>query len=256
MRAEILAERAEMPVEIPERPRAQLCFHSRSRDAPPGRGVHEFADRPADFAELAAIPGWREVLSNFHAEEFVVDGRVWPSVEHYYQASKFFRGNPDFSELFTAHDPAHDPRAEAPVEIGPNVRPLAVAIRAEIWTSPVIAKAAGGRTGKLKNMLVRPKAVTMDPDFFDGRHNDEMLTALRAKFSQCDGPRTVLLATNDAILVHTSGRGAPAEVQHLLMQVRDEIRGDLRDEIRAEIRGELLAGEVDAGLDAHRREVA
>jgi ribA/ribD-fused uncharacterized protein len=129
-------------------------------------------------------------FSNFAAYPIELDGRVWPTSEHYFQAQKF-------------EDGAH-----------------AEAIREA--SSPMIA-ARMGRD--------RSKALRRD---WERVKDDVMLKAVRAKFTQHDELRSILLGTGDAMLVeHTAndsywadggdGRGRN-RLGQILMQVRDELR--------------------------------
>jgi len=90
-----------------------------------------------------------------------------------------------------------------------------------------MAKGAGGKSGKYKGKLVRPKEVTIDPNFFGGRNEQEMKAAQRAKFSQNEDLKELLLATRDAKLVHFS-RGAPPVVFTGLMEVRRDLSRSVR----------------------------
>ena len=69
-----------------------------SANVAPGKGAGEKmkAGEQSKYAELAAIPNWRQRLSNFFVEAFELDGHTWSSVEHYYQASKFKENNETF----------------------------------------------------------------------------------------------------------------------------------------------------------------
>ena len=71
-------------------------------------------------------------------------------------------------------------------------------------------------------MLLRPKSVTIDPDFYSDRRENERLDAVRAKFTKIPELKQLLLATKDAklMLYH---RGAPAEPDHILITVRREL---------------------------------
>src|SRR5262245_40106578 len=81
---------------------AVFLFHSRSADAPPGQGVGESLRLPAStFAELAAVPHWSKVLSNFAPANFSLDSLTWRSVEHFFQASKYVRVAPDYYRSFS-----------------------------------------------------------------------------------------------------------------------------------------------------------
>lgn len=178
-------------------------FYWKSANAPaPGKGSGETI-RPEDvtqYAELRSIPEWRRKLSNFWEAPFELDGHRWSSVEHYYQASKFKENNPQFYLTFT-------------LDANPE---------GELSKYPELAKAAGGKTGKYKGKQVRDKAIKIDPNFFGGRHKEEMKKAQMAKFTQNTDLKAMLLATNDAKLHHFS-RGSPPVVFYELMAVRHEI---------------------------------
>jgi len=177
-------------------------FYSKSGDAKPGKGSGEriTADKVASFSDLAGIKDWRKMLSNFWTQEFELDGHKWKSVEHYYQASKFKKENPEFYKKFSLD---HDPESK-------------------LANDPALAKAAGGKTGKFKKTDVRPKEVKVDPDFFSGRDKDEMEAAMMAKFSQNEDLKRMLLATKKAKLQHFS-RGKPPVVFDNLMRVRSKL---------------------------------
>ena len=91
-----------------------------------------------------------------------------------------------------------------------------------------MAKSAGGKTGKFRDTLIRPKEVKIDPDFFervgiDGetRASKEMYDAQFAKFSQNPDLKQLLVETKHAKLVHFS-RGAEPILFEGLMIIREK----------------------------------
>uniref|UniRef100_A0A6C0EMN1 NADAR domain-containing protein n=1 Tax=viral metagenome TaxID=1070528 RepID=A0A6C0EMN1_9ZZZZ len=179
-------------------------FYSKSADKQlPGKGAGETIEprNIKNFANLASMPGWRKVLSNFYMGPFKLDNRTWNSVEHYYHANKFKKGHPEFYQQFT-------------VESG-----------TDISKDPAFAKAAGGKTGKYKKKdWKRPKEIVIDEDFFSSGRNQQVMEAgQRAKYSQNEVAKDVLLATKDAKLQHHV-RGQPPIVFYDSMKIREELK--------------------------------
>jgi hypothetical protein len=63
----------------------KLYFYSASRDVAPGRGVNEVVTDPSAYRELALIPHWRRILSNFHYCPFPFAGSTYNTIEHVFQ---------------------------------------------------------------------------------------------------------------------------------------------------------------------------
>tara|TARA_Y100000385_G_C13056984_1_gene622493 strand:- start:421 stop:1830 length:1410 start_codon:yes stop_codon:yes gene_type:complete len=181
-------------------------FYSKSSNAPmPGKGAGEQINdkNKTKYNELATIPEWRRKLSNFWVEPFKLDGHIWASVEHYYQASKFKEGNPDFYLSFSL-----DGNPEG-----------------ELAKNPKMAKGAGGKTGKYEGKLIRDKKIQIDDGFFTSKHLEYMKKAQMAKFSQNLPLKEMLVATKDSKLQHYI-RASPPVIFTELMEVRKELEKD------------------------------
>lgn len=190
----------------------RFMFYSKSSDLKPGKGAGEHLS-PEDankFEELSKIKDWRKKLSNFWIAPFILHGKRWASVEHYYQGSKF-KGTPEFYNQFSLDSSS------------------------ELSKDPVLAKAAGGKTGKFQGKRIRPKEIVIDSDFFEGktgglyRRSDlEMNKAQDSKFIYNTDLMHLLKLTNPAQLVHYQ-RGGPSIIFYNLMKLRTDIlTGKLR----------------------------
>ena len=104
-----------------------------------------------DYIELFKINNWRKKLLNFWLEPFELHNYMRVSVEHYYQASKFKKQNPEFYFQFSLNS------------------------NSILSKNPNMAKSAVGKTGKIKGKQFRNKNIKVDDDFFNtSRANEEM----------------------------------------------------------------------------------
>ena len=167
----------------------------------PGKGPGEKLPKELmkDFAGLAANHEWRRKLSHSWISKFTLDNHRWSSVEHYYNACKFKKENPEFYLNFT-------------IESGTDVS-----------TNPEMAKAMGSKTGEFKHHIIRPKQVIVDSDYSKEREDKNIYDAQYAKFTQDPELRNLLIETKNAKLMkHKSGH--PPELDNALILVRDKIQ--------------------------------
>lgn len=177
-----------------------LQYYSKSLDKPlPGKGNGEKIpnEHLHEFASLVTIPQWRKKLSNFWVQPFSLDNHRWSTVEHYVQASKFKDAYPDFFLSFSL-DSATD-----------------------LSKDPVLAKAAGSKSGKFQEQRLRPAEIVLDQK--QNTPAKALTEALLAKFSQNEELKQLLLATRNAKLTHYM-RGTKPMVSNELMMVRDKLK--------------------------------
>ena len=202
----------------------QLVHHKSAADAMPGRGQGDYveqSDRPG-FMELGGgghehrgSNNWRRKISNEWNAPFTLDGHRWLSVEHYYQANKFFKKHPEFYLLFTMDANKKSKYYE----------PSSIVSR--IAHDVELATYAGRKQGSTKidgkKVVLRPEEVVIDPDFFNGRHAKVLEDATYAKFTQNDDLANILLLTNNAKLINYHHTKEPSVSVHL-MRVRSKLR--------------------------------
>jgi predicted NAD-dependent protein-ADP-ribosyltransferase YbiA (DUF1768 family) len=175
-------------------------FYINSLDKPAGKGAGETIPQSdiQEYQELIHIKDWRRKLDNLWISPFTLDGHKWNSVEHYYQGSKFKKGNKDFYLQFSLDSGS------------------------ELSKDPEMAIGAGGKSGKFAKEQIRPQNIKVDDDFSKSRGPIEMEAAQYAKFSQNVDLKKLLLSTKKAKLQHFS-KGSPPTVFTELMQVRKRL---------------------------------
>lgn len=175
----------------------KLFYYSGSADKPPGKGTNESGCEKC--TELAKIKDWRKMLSNFYISPFVIDGKTYMSVEHYYHSMKYRATSPQFADTFTTESQSR-------------------------WcTDPILAKSAGGKSGMKGKDRLRPANCVLDPHFFSKKQSAAFTRGMFAKFTQNIELGKVLLATNNAELYHGT-RGVPITRILELEKVRHCIR--------------------------------
>jgi predicted NAD-dependent protein-ADP-ribosyltransferase YbiA (DUF1768 family) len=180
-------------------------IYNRSGNDKPGHGPGEYVPSGMQhlFVPLASHPNWRRSLTNMAESPFVLDHRTWFSVEHYYQGSKFKKHNHDFYLQFSMDS------------------------KSEISKNPELARAAGSESGIFQGKLYRPKAVTIDRDFFSGGRGAEALSsAMEAKFRQHTDLRNILLGTLNARIYHFQ-RGERPILFKPLLQIRSKLESKI-----------------------------
>lgn len=185
-----------------------FVFHSSSNGkVKVGMGSGEKIPKPRmiEYHVLNKVKDWRKKLDDSWIAPFTLDGHRWNSVEHYYLGSQYKKGFPDFYLQFSSDSGS------------------------DISKDLTIARAAAGKSGKLKERVLREKRVKPDADFFDvgktPRNKIERESALRVKFTQNLDLKHVLLETKLAKLVHFV-RGHDPEVDDTLMSLRKELLND------------------------------
>ena len=166
----------------------------------PGKGNGEKIpdDKIKEFSRLSKIENWRRKLSNLWDENIInIGGKNWKSVEHFYQANKFKKNNPEYFEKFSLDSDS------------------------ELSKDPILAKAAGSVSGKLNGKQIRPVTIKIDVDF--SKKKDLILEeALFAKFTQSEELKNLIINTKNAKLLNYQVADK-AVVAEDLMKVRRKI---------------------------------
>ena len=182
-----------------------FMFYKDSNHKPkPGFGSNEKipVSQQSVYTKLNAIKDWRKMLDDSWSAPFTIEGHRFNSIEHYVLGSQYKKGFPDFFLQF------------------------ALDSNSDISKDVETARAAGGKTGKHKDIVLRNKTIKTDPDYYEvgvnPRYLQERNSALTAKFSQNLDLKQVLLETHKAKLIHFS-RGKEPETDELLMKLRKDL---------------------------------
>jgi len=190
-------------------PDTVFVFYSKSAHTKAGKGSGETIkkEKMTDFNILnkdKMCVDWRKKIDDSWISPFTIDGKRWASVEHYFQASQYKKGFPDFYAQFSLDS------------------------ESELSNDVALAKKVGSKPNKkykLKQSI--PDNIVVDEDFYEvkqnPRHEEERLKALMAKFSQNLDLKKVLMETKNAKLMRFKP-GNPAEVDELLLKVRRQLQ--------------------------------
>jgi len=175
--------------------RTTFVFYSKSADAKPGKGAHEYMN-PSDasqFEALSKVKDWRKVLSNFDECPFQCEGKTYNTIEHVFQSKKIAIADPIQAERFTVE--SGDPIGQG-----------------------------DGKMAQSKRKLVKLTPEQMNR--WDHMKRDVMKEAARQKFAQCPQAMEILALTKGAKLLHlVTARGQKSTLDHFehLERIRDEI---------------------------------
>lgn len=162
----------------------------------PGKGSGEKIpmEQQKEFTELATFTKWRQKLDTYWQQPFILDNHQWLTVEHYYQASKYKQGSPEFYLNFSL---------DAKTDLAKDCK---------------MAKAVG-TSGVYKGVQVRPTQVQVDSEF---SHSESLKAANTAKFGQHTDLLFILKATKKAKIARNE-KGKPPTICDELMFVRSRI---------------------------------
>jgi predicted NAD-dependent protein-ADP-ribosyltransferase YbiA (DUF1768 family) len=154
------------------------------------------------YYNLSLIKNWRQKLSNFWFQPFILDSKKWATVENYYQACKFKKNNPDFYNLFSL-----DSKIDIELlkkwygEITDENLEKSKNFYEKLKINAGYAKHMGKITPskKWKKKIFRPQSIKIDPEF---NHESVIFKATFSKFNQNEDLKYMLLCTQNANLTH------------------------------------------------------
>ena len=177
------------------------------------------ADKLSEFTKLNENKDWRRKLSNYATSKFTLDSKTWKTVEQYFHASKFKKGHPEIYEKFSL-----DYKGEGIVPDNPEL----------IISNDISLAKHYGTDGIYKGIKVRPDEIKIDEDFEIPlglteeddinryRENYEMFLAQKAKFTQNESMKKILLDTKNAKLIDSDKNPL-----YILMYVRNLFQTDM-----------------------------
>ena len=199
----------------------EFVITTKTTDALPGKAPGERipAEKEGRFDKLSKVKNWRYHLSNYGIGEYVLDGKTWKTIEHYYQASKFKKNNPQFYNVFSLD-------YREPVEGYPDL------IISENATLAKYAGTTGIYNDKEKGPIrIRPEGIEPDDDFFlpdDVKEKDkykfrekyELFIAQQTKFNTNEKIKKILKATKNAKLKYNDNTNSANNI----MYIRSELQ--------------------------------
>jgi len=199
----------------------EFVITTKTTDALPGKAPGERipSEKEGRFDKLSKVKNWRYHLSNYGIGEYVLDGKTWKTIEHYYQASKFKKNNPQFYNVFSLD-------YREPVEGYPDL------IISENATLAKYAGTTGIYNDKEKGPIrIRPEGIEIDDDFFlpdDVKEKDkykfrekyELFIAQQTKFNTNEKIKKILKATKNAKLKYNDNTNSANNI----MYIRSELQ--------------------------------
>ena len=184
-----------------------FMFYDKSNPkAKPGKGSGEKIPNNLTVEYIELTKGknknWRRKLDDDWAAPFRLDEKRWLSVTHYLLGSQFKKGFPDFYNEFSLDSGS------------------------KIANDIELAKIAGSKSGKTKDLVLRKKEIIIDNDYYgydqNSTHIQERKKALETKFTQNADLKHILINTKNAKLTKFRRRETP-EPDELLMKLRQVI---------------------------------
>ena len=199
----------------------EFTITTKITDAFPGKAKGEKipTSQEKNFDKLNKIKNWRYYLSNYGIGEFVLDGKTWKTVEHYFHASKFKKNNPQFYNVFSLD-------YREPVEGYPDL------IISENASLAKYAGTTGIYNDKEKGPIrIRPEEIEIDEDFFlpekitekekyKYREQYELFIAQQTKFTTNEKMKKILIATKNAKLKYNDNTNSANNIMYIRTEIQ------------------------------------